>query len=89
MIISFEDISVQIVTCFRCIRAPDVTPYPAQGKTLFYFKKRSVRITGIRQQLEAVPSDYNSNVKIFVAHNFLSLPYSCGMSLGHYCILLI
>jgi hypothetical protein len=33
MIISFEDISVQIVKCFRCIRAPDVTPYPARGKT--------------------------------------------------------
>jgi hypothetical protein len=26
MIISFEDISVQNVSCFRCIRAPDVTP---------------------------------------------------------------
>jgi hypothetical protein len=32
MIISFEDISVKIVTCFRCVRAPDVTPYPARGK---------------------------------------------------------
>jgi hypothetical protein len=33
MIISFEDIRVQIVTCFRCIRAPDVAPYTARGKT--------------------------------------------------------
>jgi hypothetical protein len=38
MIISFEDISVQSVTCFRCIRAPDVTSYPARGKTYFYVK---------------------------------------------------
>jgi hypothetical protein len=32
-IISFEDIGVQRVGCFRCIRPPDVTPYPARGKT--------------------------------------------------------
>jgi hypothetical protein len=38
MIISFEDISVQNVTCFRCIRAPDVTPYPARGQKEFYIK---------------------------------------------------
>jgi hypothetical protein len=32
LLISFEDISVESVTCFRCIRAPDVIPYPARGK---------------------------------------------------------
>jgi hypothetical protein len=26
------------VICFRCFRAPDVIPYPTQGKTQFYFK---------------------------------------------------
>jgi hypothetical protein len=40
MIISFENIGVQSVTCFRCIRAPDVTPYPARGKTQLYVKRR-------------------------------------------------
>jgi hypothetical protein len=38
-IISFEDISFQSVTCFRCIRAPDVTPYAARGKTYFYVNR--------------------------------------------------
>jgi hypothetical protein len=31
MIISFEDISLQIVTCFRCVSSPD-NPLPSAGK---------------------------------------------------------
>jgi hypothetical protein len=38
MIINFEDIRFQIVTCFRCIRAPNVTACLAPGKTQFYVK---------------------------------------------------
>jgi hypothetical protein len=33
IIFNFEDISVQNVTYFCCIRAPDATPYLARGKT--------------------------------------------------------
>jgi hypothetical protein len=40
--ISFEDISVQNVTCFRCNRAPDVTPYPARGKDVDLRKNKHI-----------------------------------------------
>jgi hypothetical protein len=41
------------VTSFCCIRAPDVTPYPARGKRQFYVKKLPYRETSPTDGVDA------------------------------------
>jgi hypothetical protein len=78
MIISFEDIRVQNVTCFRCIRAPDVTHYPARGKTYFYVKIPNLVGNGISVVTFCSQSNELSRAHSVIAEHYNNVSIVCS-----------